>query len=185
MSLEHAILGFLSYQPLSGYDLKKAFDTSIRHFWNADLSQIYRTLSRLEQAGQVSVELVEQAERPDRKVYHLTEPGRAELHRWLVTPLQVHQPNSAPLLQFFFSGLLSDAEALAMLEQAIASTRTVLERYHQAPRAAGAEGVLSNERQAFFGLLTLELGLRVAEAQLAWAESVADRLRRKDYGVLL
>ena len=33
MSLEYAILGFLNYRPLSGYDLKKVFDNSVRHFW--------------------------------------------------------------------------------------------------------------------------------------------------------
>ena len=47
MSLEFAILGFLSYHPSTGYDLKKMFDVSIRHFWPADQSQIYRTLARL------------------------------------------------------------------------------------------------------------------------------------------
>ena len=47
MSLEFAILGFLNYHPYSGYDLKKIFDTSVSHFWPADQSQIYRTLSRL------------------------------------------------------------------------------------------------------------------------------------------
>ena len=47
MSLEYAILGFLNYHPYTGYDLKKIFDTSVRHFWPADQSQIYRTLARL------------------------------------------------------------------------------------------------------------------------------------------
>ena len=36
MSLKHAILGFLSLQPMTGYDLKKAFDQSVRHFWPAN-----------------------------------------------------------------------------------------------------------------------------------------------------
>jgi len=40
MSLQHAILGFLNYKSLTGYDLKKIFDTSVRHFWAADQSQI-------------------------------------------------------------------------------------------------------------------------------------------------
>ncbi|MGD0004493.1 MAG: PadR family transcriptional regulator, partial [Anaerolineaceae bacterium] len=40
MSLDYAILGFLSYKPFSGYDLKKVFDNSVRHFWYADQSQI-------------------------------------------------------------------------------------------------------------------------------------------------
>ena len=44
MSLDHAILGFLNYRRYSGYDLKKIFDKSVRHFWPADQSQIYLTL---------------------------------------------------------------------------------------------------------------------------------------------
>ena len=58
MSLEYAILGFLNYRPLSGYDLKKVFDNSVRHFWPADQSQIYRTLARLAEQGYVEQEIV-------------------------------------------------------------------------------------------------------------------------------
>ena len=56
MSLEHAMLGFLCYTPLTGYDLKKAFDVSVRHFWPADQSQIYRTLARMAERGWVEME---------------------------------------------------------------------------------------------------------------------------------
>ena len=69
MSLEFAILGFLNYHPYTGYDLKKIFDTSIRHFWPADQSQIYRTLARLTENGWAEMEKVPQDDRPDRKVY--------------------------------------------------------------------------------------------------------------------
>ena len=47
MSLSHAILGLLTYRPLTGYGLKKIFDKSISHVWAASLSQIYRELSAL------------------------------------------------------------------------------------------------------------------------------------------
>jgi len=40
MSLQHAILGFLNYKSLTGYDLKKIFVAAVRHFWAADQSQI-------------------------------------------------------------------------------------------------------------------------------------------------
>jgi PadR family transcriptional regulator AphA len=86
MSLEYAILGFLNYHPYTGYDLKKIFDTSVRHFWQADQSQIYRTLSRLTEHGYVEMEKVPQEDRPDRKVYHITQAGHAELIKWLSSP---------------------------------------------------------------------------------------------------
>ena len=73
MSLEYAILGFLNYHPYTGYDLKKVFDTSIHHFWPADQSQIYRTLARLTREGLTEMEKVPQDDRPDRKVYSITE----------------------------------------------------------------------------------------------------------------
>ena len=76
MSLEHAILGFLNSRPMTGYELKKIFDTSVRHFWPADQSQIYRTLSRLSERGWAEMEIIKQSERPDRKVYRLTPRGR-------------------------------------------------------------------------------------------------------------
>jgi len=76
MSLDYAILGFLNYQPYSGYDLKKAFDNSIQHFWPADQSQIYRTLARLAERDLAEVEVVSQRDRLSRKVYAITETGR-------------------------------------------------------------------------------------------------------------
>jgi len=87
MSLEYAILGFLNYGESSGYDLKKMFDTSIRHFWSADQSQIYRTLSKLVKKQWVTMHLVEQVDKPNRKVYTITEAGKEGLYQWLKTPL--------------------------------------------------------------------------------------------------
>lgn len=48
MSLKHALLGFLNYGPHTGYELKKVFDISVAHFWNAELSQIYPSLKALD-----------------------------------------------------------------------------------------------------------------------------------------
>ena len=112
MSLEYAILGFLNYLPLSGYDLKKMFDSSVQHFWPADQSQIYRTLSRLMENGLVEMEKVPQDDRPDRKVYSITDAGRTELMKWLAGPTPMGEPRSAALVQVFFAGQLSDAEFL-------------------------------------------------------------------------
>jgi len=92
MSLDYALLGFLNYHPYTGYDLKKIFDTSVRHFWPADQSQIYRTLARLTEQGLAEMEKVPQEDRPDRKVYHITEAGRAELLKFLSGPPPMGDP---------------------------------------------------------------------------------------------
>jgi len=178
MSLPHAILGFLSYQPMSGYDLKKMFDISVQHFWPADQSQIYRTLQQLADKGWAELEVVAQEDRPDRKVYHITEAGRAELRRWLTGPLKAQDQRSPHLVQVFFAGQLSDDEILPMLEGRAAAMRGLLERYAQVPALCQPyKETIGAPRDVFFWMLTLECGVRMAQAQLEWLESVISRIK--------
>jgi len=178
MSLEYAILGFLNYHPYTGYDLKKIFDTSIRHFWPADQSQIYRTLLRLTEQGYVEMEKVPQEDRPDRKVYHITEAGRNELLHWLSGPPSMEDPRSSPLVQVFFVGQLKDEEVLAKFEGFAAIMRSTLAQYEQVPAMIGPYQLeISSPREHFFWMLTLENGIRNVRANLEWAESVIQRIK--------
>jgi PadR family transcriptional regulator AphA len=178
MSLDFAILGFLNYHPYTGYDLKKIFDTSIRHFWPADQSQIYRTLSRLTEQGFAEMEKIPQEDRPDRKVYHITDAGRAELLKWLAGPPPMGEPRSAPLIQVFFSGQLSDEEILAKFEGFAAIMRAILSQYEQVPAQIGPyQEEITSPREHFFWLLTLDNGIRSMRANLEWAESIIEQIK--------
>jgi DNA-binding PadR family transcriptional regulator len=178
MSLDHAILGFLDYHPYTGYDLKKIFDTSVRHFWPADQSQIYRTLSRLTDQGFAEMEKIPQEDRPDRKVYHITESGRAELIRWLSGPPTLGEPRSASLVQVFFAGQLSDQEILEKFEGFAAVMRTVLAQYDRVPDMIGPyQQEISSPREHFFWMLTLENGITSMRANLEWVEKVIERIK--------
>ncbi len=182
MSLEHAILGFLRYGPLSGYDLKKAFDVSVHHFWPADQAQIYRTLARMAERGWVEMEVVHQENHPNRKVYRITGAGEEELRRWLTTPLPPNQPRIPWLVQVFFSGQLGDEEILALFEREAEQLRARLARYARVPQES-AEYVetVGSPREAFFWMLTLEYGNTVNRAELEWIENVIERLGRNEH----
>jgi DNA-binding PadR family transcriptional regulator len=178
MSLEHAILGFLNYRPYSGYDLKKIFDTSVRHFWPADQSQIYRTLNRLTEKGWAEMEKIEQENRPDRKEYHITEGGREVLGKWLVTPLPFVDYRSAPMIQVFFAGQLSDEEVLEMFERVAEGMRAGLAVFDAIPQQMQAyEEYTQSEREFFFWMLTLDIGKHTARANLEWVENMIERIR--------
>jgi PadR family transcriptional regulator, regulatory protein AphA len=181
LSLEYAILGFLNYQPFTGYELKKMFDTSIQHFWTADQSQIYRTLAKLTEEGLAEVERVEQTDRPDRKVYRITPGGRERFQLWLQGPFPNQEPKSGPLVQVFFSGKLSNEEVLAKFQMAAHIFRTILSRYGQVPQQIG-EFIqqVPSPREHYFWMLTLDLGLRTMRAQLEWAESVIAALQNHE-----
>ena len=178
MSLEHAILGFLNYRHFTGYSLKKIFDTSVHHFWPADQSQIYRTLSRLEEDDWAEMEVVEQENRPNRKVYHITDSGREELKHWLKNPLPFEPRRSAPLIQVFFAGQLSDEEVLAIFERDAKFIRAGLEQYEDIPEDMETySDYVDSPREFYFWMLTLEAGKESARANLAWIESVIERIK--------
>jgi PadR family transcriptional regulator AphA len=178
MSLDHAILGFLNYRPFSGYDLKKVFDSSVRHFWSADQSQIYRTLARLAKKGLVEQQVIRQEDRPDRKVYHITPQGQSALADWLRSPLPPDDVRSAEFIQIFFAGQLSDDEIIAMFERFAAQMRLGLQMFDRVPRQMDAySDTIQSEREFFFWLLTLEAGQRAAQANLEIVEDILTRLR--------
>ncbi len=180
MSLEFAILGFLNYKPFTGYELKKMFDTSVRHFWSADQSQIYRTLAKLTADGLAEVEVVEQTTRPDRKLYHITSAGQARFVDWLRGPFPNEEARSGPLVQVFFSARLTDDEILVKFETAAEIFRTLLERYASVPpQAQEAMQQVPSPREHYFWMQTLDLGNRTMRAQLDWAEAVIADLKSR------
>jgi len=176
--LKHAILGFLNYAPKTGYELKTIFDTSVQHFWPADQSQIYRTLTQLEKDGWVEKEIVVQEDRPNRKVFSITGAGRDELHHWLVNPITQQDHRNAELIQVFFAGQLQDDEILKIFESAREKFEGILDAYEQIPaQIVPYEEEVDNPREKFFWHLTLELGFMSMHTQLKWINGVIDRLR--------
>ena len=86
MPLEHALLVALSERPASGLELTRRFEKSLGFFWHATHQQIYRVLARMESDGWVTVEVVEQEGRPDKRVHTPSAAGRRVLAEWLATP---------------------------------------------------------------------------------------------------
>lgn len=179
MSLEHAILGFLTYRPMSGYDLKRYFDESVCHFWPVTQSQIYRTLSRMADEGWVNVELVEQRDRPDRKVYHVTDGGQEELRRWLTSPLDLPAARHQWLIQVFFAHSLSDDEIHAMFERRAELLRQTLTTYRTEVQSVIEEryAEVGSARSRRLWQFTLDYGLAHLESELRWVEQAMQELR--------
>ena len=86
MALRHAVLAALLGGEASGYQLAKRFDVAVANFWSATPQQLYRELDKLEADGLVDARLVRQQRRPDKRVFTLTDAGRAELHRFTAEP---------------------------------------------------------------------------------------------------
>jgi DNA-binding PadR family transcriptional regulator len=114
-TLRYIILGLLGTRPMSGYDIKQAFDRALASYWNAGNSQIYTTLKSLSHEKLVEAEVIVQKSRPNRKVYRLTSAGQVELDRWLHTEVPERFSKDDFLTKLFFCGETTDEVALKHL----------------------------------------------------------------------
>ena len=169
MSLKFAILGILNVMPMTGYDLKhQAFDASVRHFWPADQSQIYRTLSKLADDDLVSVTVEAQDERPDRKVYAITPAGQAALTAWLKADQAVPTLRDPLLVQLFFGQELPRADLLRVVAQQLAAHQAQLAVFDQIPIPPAESR--PDDRWLALQHLTLDFGVALEQAYVSWLE---------------
>ncbi|MGW7363457.1 PadR family transcriptional regulator [Streptomyces sp. NPDC054841] len=82
MALRHAVLAALLDGEYSGYQLAKAFDVGVANFWYALPQQLYAELTRLEKEGLVAGRQVIQENRPNKRLFRVTDAGHEELERF-------------------------------------------------------------------------------------------------------
>ncbi len=168
MSLKHAILGFLNNSPKTGYDLQKKIESTIRHFWPSTQSQIYRTLADMLKDGEIVVEVQYQDEKPNRKIYSLTESGHKELLRWLSTPIDIADHRNQFLVQLFFSSTIGKDVIVENLRYYRAEMKNRLAFLNSAEVSA-MMGTSSTTLQDALYRSIRQNGVRMLVNEIAWA----------------
>ncbi|MBN1566189.1 MAG: PadR family transcriptional regulator [Anaerolineae bacterium] len=86
MSVKNTLLALLYQRAMHGYELRRQLKLTIHAEWDVKPGQIASTLARLKDANLVDYEVKATDDAPDRKVYFITDEGRAELRQWYLTP---------------------------------------------------------------------------------------------------
>lgn len=182
MSLSYAMLGILSYGPMTGYNLKKVFDKSISQVWVASLSQMYRELSSLEKKGYVSSHVQKQDDRPDKKIYTLTEEGETAFNNWLrdfPEKLSFAQ-RDAFMLRIFFGSKLEKEEVINQFQRFIIEKKqhlmTLNEIEKNFSRCSGEFFLESAEKEELFWHFTIKRGKMTLKTLISWAEECIGEL---------
>jgi len=97
-----ALLGLLTFGPMSGYDLKRMFEKSLNYFWNESYGQIYPMLKKLAGEGLTGGKRESDPESRSRTVYSLKDEGMAAFREWLALPAEPMRDRNELLMKLFF-----------------------------------------------------------------------------------
>jgi DNA-binding PadR family transcriptional regulator len=163
--VQEVLLALLAKEASHGYQLRARLQLALGPLAEAlNAGQVYVTLTRLEKAGLVTSEHVGQADRPDRKVYELTETGRRRVMEWLD---DTSWPKPAPA-EFHLKLVAAAAAGLGDPVRLIDAQRHAL----LAGLAAAQRAALAESDGAVAGLLLEGVVLRL-QADLRWLEACA------------
>jgi PadR family transcriptional regulator AphA len=169
------LLGLLTIQPMSGYDLGQVIRDSVGHFWRESYGQIYPNLKRLAAEGLVTAKAERQEGKPDRRIYSITGKGREQLVKWLAVAPQPEIPRNELLLKLFFGAQVSPEILIGYLERMIEEERALVTQFRQAERKIAGQ---TQYPDAPYWRMTARFGLLELEAHLRWAQETLAELRR-------
>lgn len=188
-----AILGLLSWKPMSGYDIKKLIEMGLQYFWNESYGQLYPTLEALVAEGLAVRKAASTSGGRRRHLYTITAKGRRTFLDWLRKPTDLPKLRSEPQLKFFLASRLPVEEGVRLVEEYRAQQRERLQLYkpsEQILRRAVRNDVWPEELEGLIGpdeggnellmfLLTLRQGILVTEARLTWCDEALKSLRAR------
>jgi PadR family transcriptional regulator, regulatory protein AphA len=165
MNIKTLCLGVLSFQEASGYEIKKEIEDGLfSHFIDASYGSIYPALTLLNAEGLVTLRAEEQIGRPDKKVYAITESGRAMLAKWL----QVIPARDKYKSQFLFEMLLQELLPVEHRHLAIAKQLSDLNEELQRISECRAQGggTQGSDFVTGYGEAVLTAGAKYLEQKL-------------------
>jgi len=179
MNVRTLCLGILSLRDATGYEIKKMVEEGMfSHFIDASFGSIYPALAQMLKDGLVTVRSEAQPGRPERKIYSITEKGRAVLQEALNTDPAPDKFKSEFLFQMLFMDRI-DPQHLAViydayLEEQEAELKRVEDSRKELPDHPGARFV--ND----FGHTMLSTAIAFLKERREEILAAARRMRREN-----
>lgn len=180
MALSHSILATLMGlgKPCSGYDLAKEFNSSVGFYWKTTHQQIYRELARLETEKMVTSELIKQKDRPDKKIYSVTDSGRSHLIKWIAQPSEPTPIKEDMLVKMFVGFLVPKEVLLEELEQLKKIHEEKLRLYREYEKKFFSN-VKSLSVKGKYRYLNLRSGISFETMFFTWCDEAIDFLKNE------
>ena len=173
--IDLVILGLLTHEDLTGYDIKKRIDGSISFFWKGSFGSIYPALNDMEKSGLIKKKAGKNGGR-EKILYHITSNGEKVLKEWLLDEQASNDLKYETLLKIYFGGTLERGVTLnniEVFEEQVKENLEILKLYKE-----NLESVLEDEGHLNY-YLTVTFGIDTYEAYLKWCDKAKKLLKDK------
>ena len=174
--LESIILGMVSDNDFTGYDIKKLIENGIGVFYKASYGSLYPALKRLTDKGCLTT--YEKPQGGRKKIfYHITEEGQKQFFDWLVSPTDITEGTNTHLAKiYFFDNLSPEIREQQLLEYEI-NNRNYLRKLNDLENKYNK---MENKECFYYKLSTLYYGICITQKTIQWCQHIRMifRLRR-------
>jgi PadR family transcriptional regulator, regulatory protein AphA len=132
----YVVLGLVELrQPATPYDIKRAAEATTANFWTVAHTQLYSECSRLAREGLLDEQQEQTGRR--RKLYRLTDAGKAELDAWRAEPVsETFELRDPGILKLFFG-----ADPAQLAQAQLEHHQQRLEDYREVAKAEMPTGM--------------------------------------------
>jgi PadR family transcriptional regulator AphA len=168
MNTQYALLGLLSIQPMSGYDIRCHLQESLLYFWSESDGQIYPTLNQLSAQRFITPVKQKKTGQRERQAYAVTPNGRNHLSKWLAEPPQTDPVRNAFLLKIFFSRFAPTGTSCKHIRRFRIKQEERLETFQKFRRFVHKER--ADHPDLRFWLIMLDHGVSLCRTQIRWCD---------------
>ena len=172
--IDLVILGLLSHEDLTGYDIKKQIDSGISFFWKGSFGSIYPALNEMEKSGLVKKKQDKKSSGREKILYHITNDGKKALQEWLREERASNDLKYETLLKIYFGGGEDRSVTLRnieVFENQVKEELQILKIYKE-----NLEKVIE-EKDHINYYLTVTFGIDTCETYLKWCVKAKKLLR--------
>lgn len=170
---KYAILGLLSSNPASGYDIKKRFMNHIGKFWGESYGQIYPIAKELIDDELITKRTEQTEGKPDRNVFSITDKGLSELKQWLVKPTDPHKERLEILLKLTCGAHISIEDNIKLIQHFKDEWISHLESYSE----IGSYVRLEDGPQLPYRMMAVNCGMHIGRAFISWCDETIESLK--------
>ena len=163
--IDVVILGLLSHENLTGYDIKKRIDGAIGFFWKGSFGNIYPALGDMEKQGLVKKKDAKSSGGREKIFYQITKKGSEYLSSWIRVESASNELRYETLLKIYFGGAADKKitkHNIEVFEKQVKQNLSLLYMFRD-----NLEKVLDQEDHMYY-YLTVTFGIDSYEAYLKW-----------------